>query len=362
MREILKDLERWLQEGKQVALATVVSVWGSGPRQPGSKMAISSTGEIAGSVSGGCVEGAVVERALDVLETGRPELVRFGISDEQAWEVGLTCGGAIEIYVEPSGPESRAELDRALKRSIEDEDLVALATVIEGPGTGDRMLLWPTGESLGGLGATEAETLAHELAVELFSTFKARRTRVETADGEVGLFVEVHPPRPTVIIVGAVHIAIPLVGTLTTLGFRTVVVDPRSAFATEERFRHADRIITEWPEEAFRQIGLNESSYVAVLAHDLKIELPALTAALASPARYVGVLGSRKTHAKRVQALVDAGVGTGEIARLHAPIGLDLGGRNPEEVALSIAAEIVAARNRRSESAGDRDTRPHART
>jgi len=190
----------------------------------------------------------------------------------------------------------KADLYRELKRSIEADRVVALATVVDGPGTGRQMLFWPTGESLGLLGAEQAEELVRGRAGTLFSSCATQRVRVETTNGEMDLFVEVHSPRPTLIIVGAVHIAIPLVATVATLGFRTVVVDPRSTFATEQRFGHADQIVAEWPEEAFRRIGLNESSYVAVLAHDLKIEVPALTAALRSPARYVGVLGSRKTE------------------------------------------------------------------
>ena len=232
---------------------------------------------------------------------------------------------------------------------------MARATVVDGAGSGGQMLLWPDGRSLGRLAAPEGENLARDLAGESFSTLASRRERVATAAGEMDLFVEVHAPRPTVIIVGAVHIAIPLVTMVGILGFRSVVIDPRSTFATQARFGHADRIVNEWPEEAFRRIGLTESSYVAVLAHDLKIEQPALTAALRSPARYVGVLGSRKTHARRVQALLAAGLSPDEIERLHAPIGLDLGGRRPEDVAVSIAAEIVAARNGRSRPQPARD-------
>jgi len=348
MREILQDVESWRQNGKGVVLATVVSVWGSAPRQAGSKMAVASSGEIAGSVSGGCVEGAVADRAREIFEFGEPGLVRFGVSNEQAWEVGLTCGGKIEIFLELLEAPTRGDLYSEVKQSIDEDRLVALATVVDGAQVGRRMLLWPDGRSQGQLGAGEADRRARDIAGELFSTFTSRRERVATAGGEVDLFVEVYPPRPTVIIVGAVHIAIPLVTLVGALGYRTVVIDPRSTFATEQRFGHADELITEWPGEALGRIGLNESSYVAVLAHDLKIEQPALTAALRSRARYVGVLGSKKTHAKRVEALVAAGMTREEIKRLHAPIGLDLGGRRPEEIALSIAAEIVAARNGRA--------------
>jgi xanthine dehydrogenase accessory factor len=348
MRELLEDIERWRAYGKQVALATVISVWGSAPRRPGAKMAVSSAGEIAGSVSGGCVEGAVAEAALEALDSRTARLVRYGVTDERAWEVGLTCGGKLEVFVEPLQTSASVDLYPELKRSIEEDWLIAVATVVDGPRAGHKLLLWPGGRTAGSLGVEAAQEHLRRRADELFSTLQSRREEVETAEGPLDLFVEVLPPRPTVIIVGAVHIAIPLVTIVGTLGYRSVVVDPRSAFATPERFGHADRIVAEWPEAAMHEIGLNESSCVVVLAHDPKIEQPALVAALRSPARYIGVLGSKKTHAKRVRALLSAGVGQDEVARLHAPIGLDLGGRHPEEIAVSIAAEIVAARNGRA--------------
>lgn len=237
----------------------------------------------------------------------------------------------------------RAELLAALERSLAEERLVVQATIVAGPGAGEQMLLWPSGETLGGLGAPEADACAREEGRAALADLASRRTKVALPAGEADVFLEVHAPRPRLIVVGAVHVAIPLVHIARLLGFNTVVVDPRPAFATAERFGHADEIVVDWPREALARIGLHESTYVAVLAHDLKIEVPALVAALASTARYVGVLGSRKTHARRVAALREAGVGEESIGRLHAPIGLDLGAERPEEIAVSIAAEIVAA-------------------
>jgi xanthine dehydrogenase accessory factor len=239
----------------------------------------------------------------------------------------------------------RGDVYTELRRVIDADELAALVTVVDGPGVGQQVLLRPDGRITGRLTVEEAEQHVRKSLAEIFSRHDARRVTIDARGGAVELFVEVFAPRPTLIVVGAVHIAIPLVSTAATLGFRTVVVDPRSAFATSDRFGHADAIVTDWPDAAFERIGLNASSYVAVLAHDLKIEVPALVGALRSTASYVGVLGSRRTHARRVRALSEAGLERAEIDRLHAPIGIDLGGRRPEEIALSIAAEIVAVRN-----------------
>jgi len=237
----------------------------------------------------------------------------------------------------------KAEIYDALWKSLEDERLVAVTTVVVGKGVGRQMVLWPSGATLGDLGSENANTWARESVQEAFDRFASRRETVDAGGEEIDLFIEVHPPRPRLIVVGAGHVAIPLVAFAKTLGFRTHVVDPRSVFATEERFAHADELIVAWPQEALERIGLNESTYVAVLSHDLKIDVPALALTLRSPARYVGVLGSKKTHAKRVAALREAGLGDDEIARVHAPIGIDLGAKNPEEIAVAIIAEIVAA-------------------
>lgn len=352
MREILADVERFLGEGKQVAVATVVSVWGSAPRRPGSRMAVSSAGDVAGSVSGGCVEGAVFEEARGVIETGEPRLVSFGVSDDDAWEVGLSCGGEISVFIEksPLGPpfakggKAEGEEDEAarvhseLVRAIHEDRLVALATVIAGDGLGRQMVISPGGETVGELGGA-AGSEARERGAEVFRTFEAVRF---SADGRE-VFLEAHPPRPKLVLVGAVHTAIPLVTFAKELGFVTYVIDPRRVFATPERFGHADRLIHAWPQEVLPEIGLTEGTYLALLSHDPKIDLPAVELALRSPCRYIGALGSKKTHGKRVQALRERGFSDEEIDRIRAPIGIDLGGRRPEEIAVSVMAEIVAA-------------------
>ncbi|HEX9733661.1 MAG TPA: XdhC family protein [Thermoanaerobaculia bacterium] len=236
----------------------------------------------------------------------------------------------------------RSELYRRLAADLAQERLVALASVVEGPAAwrGRQLLLWPDGTVDG-----ELRELAEQLgkpAREAFTTFRAQRLAVEHQGETLDVFLEVHPPRPKLVIVGAVHVAISLVSFAKTLGLRTYVVDPRTAFATPERFAHADELLTDWPDEALARIGLNESTYVALLSHDLKLDVPALKVALPSRARYVGALGSAKTHQKRLKALAEEGVPAALAARIHNPIGLDLGGRRAEEMAVAILAEIVA--------------------
>lgn len=231
-----------------------------------------------------------------------------------------------------------------LAAALAAEELVAVVTVVTGPETGRQLLVRPTGFSPGGLGTAALESAARELAVDAFAAFASHRATLTVEGQEVELFIDVHPPPPKLIIVGAVHVAIPLIAFAARLGFRTVVIDPRTAFATAERFAEADELICDWPVEALAATGLNEATYVAVLSHDLKIDLPALEAVLRSPVRYVGALGSRKTHAKRVAALEQSGFTAEEIGRIHSPIGLDVGGgRRAEEIALSVIAEIVKA-------------------
>ncbi len=249
----------------------------------------------------------------------------------------------------------RSEIYRQLRDCLDADRLVALATVIGGPGRGRQLLIAPATESwppvrLGGLGSDAApEAGDHELdeavarlAGELLASFQSRRQVFPTADGEADVFLEIHPPRPKLVVIGAVHVASALVTFANTLGFRTIVVDPRTAFATAERFPHAAELSTEWPDEALRRIGINENTYLALLSHDLKLDLPALEVALPSRARYVGALGSKKTHGKRVAALEEKGFSAESIARIHNPIGLDLGGRRAEEIAVAIVAEMIA--------------------
>lgn len=245
------------------------------------------------------------------------------------------------------------EIYRELIACLDRRELVVLSTVVEGRGQGNELLIWPRGETLGDLGSPRLNQRAALYAEQIAPTFQSGRKSFRWDDHEVDVFFEVYPPPPELIVVGAVHVAIPLIGLAKGLGYRTVVVDPRSAFATKERFPQADEILSTWPEEAFQKIDLHESSYLAVLSHDMKIDLPALAAALRSPARYIGALGSSRTHAKRVKALQAEGFSNEEMGRIHAPIGFDLGGRRAEEIALSIMAEMVAAGH-------GRPTRKHA--
>jgi len=336
MRELFPDVERWRAAGEAVAVATVVQTWGSAPRQPGAKMAVSASGQIAGSVSGGCVEGAVVEAAKQALATGRPGLLSFGVSDENAWSVGLACGGNIQVFVEPLADEHYEPVrDAAAGRRA-----LAMATVVSGAEEliGRKLWLRDDGTTGGSLPEPAAVLVRDALA-------SGASRRAAIAGSEV--FLDVLMPPPRLVVVGGVHIAIPLVALARTLGFETIVVDPREAFASAARFPHADRIVSKWPDRALEEIRPDPSTAVAVLAHDPKLDDPALMIALRSPAYYVGALGSSRTQEKRQARLREAGLSEDALARLYAPIGLDLGGRSPEEIALAVMAQIVAARNPR---------------
>lgn len=341
MRELLPVLDRWRNEQKQIALATVVRIYGSAPLPLGAKMAVSSAGEMAGSVSGGCVEGAVVQEALAAIAVGQPKLLTYGIADELAQSVGLACGGTIEVFVEPlADPVYQRFEDTALAGQ-----LVALATVLTGSTLGAKLLLLPDQRSVGSLRDPSLDDAVQERARTLLAALQSARLTVETEAGAVEVFIDVQPPQLRLWIVGAVHIASTLVTYARTLGFFTIVIDPRTAFATPERFAHADQLIARWPDAVFAEASLDESACVVALTHDEKIDNPALAAALRSPARYIGALGSRKTHAKRIDALKALGLEDAQIARIHAPVGLDINARRPEEIALAIMAEIVAVVN-----------------
>lgn len=339
MREYLPTIEKWISEGKKVALATVVEVYGSAPQPLGSKMVISSTGEMAGSVSAGCVEGAVVEEALACLHENKPKLLHYGVANETAWEVGLACGGNLEIFVEPLTFGAHFS---ALRDAVLEQHMVATVTVLTGEHTGKKMLLTPQGEMLGSLGAADLDNQALAHTKILWQTHAAERTSTTLNGVDIKIFFDVFPPLPRLIIIGAVHIAMPLVEIAKTLGFHTIVIDARGAFATPERFPHADQLIKQWPHEALVDLKLDESSYVVTLTHDEKFDNPALKIALNSPARYIGALGSKKTHAKRCENLLKEGVTQAQLERIHAPIGLKIGSSGPREIALSIMAEITA--------------------
>ena len=339
MRDILEDVTRWNEEGKKIALATVVQTWGSSPRQEGAKMAISEGGEIAGSVSGGCVESAVAETGLQVLKSGSPQLVHFGVADETAWSVGLACGGSLDVFVERLDPEQF----NFLRELLINEEPAASVTVVSGPeATLGRKLtlnLSDASTRYGSLNSGSDEqtvAMAHQVTEPSLLDLEAEGVKA---------FVDLMPPPPTLIVVGGNQIAITLSNLAKTMDMRTVVVDPRRAFATEERFPEVDQLIQTWPAEAFETVPLTETTAVVMLTHDPKIDEPALELALTSPAFYVGALGSKRTQAKRRERLSERGLTEAELDRLHGPVGLELGADTPDEIALSIMAEIVASRH-----------------
>ena len=334
MREVIDDIARWLADGERnIALATVLTTWGSAPRKAGAKMAFTAGGAaISGSVSGGCVEGAVIEAGGEVLAGGRPCLLRFGVADETAWGVGLACGGTIEVFVE------RLDLPsyEAARRWIAGGTSGALLTAVAGPDAllGDKGIV-ERGQAVAGplAAALDAPTLA------LADTTHAAQ-RVTTAAG-LELFIDPIRPAPALVIVGGAHIAVALARLARVLGYRTVVIDPRRAFGSAARFPDVDRLAQAWPDKALAEEPLTAESAVVTLSHDPKIDDPALRAALSSDAFYVGALGSRKTHAARAHRLAALGFDETQLARIHAPIGLDIGADNPEEIALAIMAEVV---------------------
>lgn len=345
MQEVIAEIDTWRQQGRRVALATVVKAYGSAPRPAGAKMAIADTMDFAGSVSGGCVELAVIDEALEVLETGRPKLVSYGITQDMLWEVGLACGGVIHVFIEPF--DAAREVFDALRARIRAQLPAVVATVIRSNGRlGRKVLILDDGSVTGSLGDPE---LDRQVAADALAALDAERPEVKTyrlGDEEVELFFDPYPAPPKLVILGGVHTAIPLARMAREVGFRVVVADPRAKFANRERFPTADEVLVAWPEEALARVGVDRSTYIAILTHDPKIDEPALKAALNSPARYIGAIGARKTHAERVEKLRSWGFSEEEIGRIHAPIGLSIGAVTPEEIAVSILAEIIAVRRR----------------
>ena len=350
MRELLETLAAWRSDGLDVGRAVVVRTFGSAPRPEGAVLLAAADGRIAGSVSGGCVEGAAYEEIERARRDGVSRVIRYGISDEQAWDVGLACGGTIDVLVEASvSPEivaAGADVDhgRAIVTTLP-ADSPGPDFGPHEPGSGEPagavMVVGDDGSLSGSLDdpALDAELVRAALAALASGTSGT----IELAGRS--LFIEAYPVRPRLIVVGAVQVAIPLVAMAHELGFETVVVDGRPAFATAERFPTVDRLVVGWPDEVAEAIGLGPADAVAVLSHDVKFDEPAIVEALRRGCRYVGAVGSRKTQADRRARLLAAGVSPEELARLHGPIGLDLGGRAPAETALAILAEIVADRH-----------------
>ena len=306
MREVLSELNEWIGDREDIAIATVIETWGSSPRPLGSKMLVTRSGKMAGSVSNGCIEGAVFEEAQKVLKSGTPKIAAFGVADDVAFEVGLACGGHIEVFVQPLGTVHR--------------------------------------QLVGMLNRDEAATLRTNLTTGQAELLSGTPQGTELARRDEDLFVEPFRRPAHLVIIGAIHIAIPLHRLAKLMGYRVTVIDARAKFATKERFPEADELIVAWPDEAMSQIPIDSSTYIVVLTHDPKFDLPALRSVLKQEAGYVGAIGSRKTNQNRFDALRKEGFTEEQLGRVHGPIGLDLGGRGAEETALGILAEITAVR------------------
>ncbi len=327
----------WIDAGKGAALATVIQTWGSAPRPVGSQLAVSGEAEIAGSVSGGCVEGAVVAEALEALEDGVPRVLSFGVADEEAFAVGLACGGEIRVLVEPigvgQGPLRELIADLCARRAAR-----RAAAYVVNVKTWDRLLLDGAAGSPIGQAVRDA-----------FRTDRSGFAPLEDGDW----FIGAHNPPLRLAVVGAVHIAQPLMRMARELGFDATLIDPREAFAAEARFP-GETIVREWPDAALRAHGLDARTAVVTLTHDPKLDDPAIRACLRSDVFYLGCLGSPRTHAKRVARLAEAGFSEAEIRRIHAPVGLDIGAKSPAEIALSVLSEITATLRRPAQGAAAR--------
>ena len=355
MRDILGQIEKWWDAGETFGLATVVRTFHSAPREPGAAMAVSAGGEVTGSVSGGCVEGAVYELAQQVCQTGQPVLQRYGISDDTALSVGLTCGGIIEIFVEPVSKDRFPEL-AGVAAAIKAGRPVAVATVIAGPGqTGARRVIQGVtdGTGPGGQPGTLAAGERLDQAVDddargmLAQGLTAVRhygAHGERRGDDLSVFVQSFAPPPRMMVFGAIDFAAAVARAGKFLGYHVTVCDARPVFATHARFPDADEVVVDWPHRYLARTPVDERTVICVLTHDPKFDVPVLEVALRTPAGYIGAMGSRRTHYDRLDRLREAGLTEAELARLRSPIGLDLGARTPEETAVSVAAELIQLR------------------
>lgn len=314
MKDIQQTLVKWKETDHRAALVTVIKTWGSSPRQAGAHMVVNETGEFDGSVSGGCIESAVIQEALDVIKTKKSTRLKFGVSDETAWNVGLACGGEIEIFISPIRWSAITPILDMVERREPCWYQISLDE------KGEIVLI--SGE------------MSHEKFPYLDSnTFPEKLILYSPSDSEI-------------IIVGGVNISQYLIDFSRLLGYKNLIIDPRKAFANQQRFPKADKILNLWPDEGFSQINVSRNTAIVILTHDDKIDIPAIKLALDSPAFYIGALGSKKTQVRRNEALLEMGATIEDLKRIHGPIGIDIGARNPLEIALSIIAEITFIANK----------------
>ncbi len=367
MRDILDPISKWWEDGEPFGLATVVRTFSSAPREPGAAMAVSADGEAVGSVSGGCVEGAVYELAGEVRASGQAVLQTYGISDDDAFAVGLTCGGIIDIFVEPVSSETFPELGD-VAAAVRADEPVAVATVIDGPGrVGARRVIWGSSAGQGGPdgsadghepeGLRSSGTLGSGERLDQAVDDDARGMLAQGLTGvrrygpdgerrrdELSVFVQSFAPPPRMLVFGAIDFAAAVARAGKFLGYRVTVCDARPVFATRRRFPDADEVVTDWPHRYLAGQNVDARTVICVLTHDPKFDVPLLEVALRTPAGYIGAMGSRRTHDDRLARLREVGLTEDELARLRSPIGLDLGARTPEETAIAIAAELIQLR------------------
>jgi xanthine dehydrogenase accessory factor len=352
VRDILDQIIKWWDAGETFGLASVVRTFSSAPREPGAALAVSSGGEVVGSVSGGCVEGAVYELAGDVIAGGWPVLQRYGVSDDTAFSVGLTCGGIIDIFVEPVSKGRYPEIGD-IARAVRAGEPVAVATVVEGPGTiGARRVIWPAEREPSGSGTLgSGDRLDQAVDDDARGMLAQGLTGVRHygADGErrmdeLSVFVQSFAPPPRMLVFGAIDFAAAVARIGKFLGYRVTVCDARPVFATTARFPEADDVVTDWPHRYLSGLVTDDRTVICVLTHDPKFDVPVLEVALRAPAAYIGAMGSRRTHEDRLERLREAGLTNDELARLRSPVPLDLGARTPEETAVAIAAELIQLR------------------
>jgi len=345
MRDIVDGIAAWHAAGQPFAIATVVQTWKSAPRQPGAAMAVSAGGDVLGSVSGGCVEGAVYEAAREVLESGQARLETYGVSDDDAIEVGLTCGGIIDLFVAPADAEHYPELAEVLS-AVQARRPVAVASTVSGATTlGRHLFVWPDRVS-GSLGSEGLDVAVAEQAQGMLSHGSTGVVRLgpdgEQRRDEVGVFVQSFAPPPRMLVFGAIDFAAAVARIGKFLGYHVTVCDARPVFATPKRFPDVDELVVKWPHQYMSEVDVDERTVICVLTHDPKFDVPLLERALQTPAGYIGAMGSRRTHEDRLRRLREIGVDEKALARVASPIGLDLGARTPEETAVAVAAEIIA--------------------
>ena len=353
MHDIVEGVAAWHAAGVRFAIATVVQTWSSAPRQPGAAMAVADNGDAIGSVSGGCVEGAVYELAQEVLASGKAALETYGVSDDAALDVGLTCGGVVDILVQPADVEHFPELGTVLE-AIQSGRPVAVASVLTtGPvagltgrlAAGRRLVVTPD-DAYGTLGDQGLDVGICEHARGLLVHGSTAVVHVgaggEQRKDELAVFVQSFAPPPRMLIFGAIDFASAVATIGKFLGYHVTVCDARPVFATRKRFPEVDELVVRWPHQYLEDTTVDERTVICVLTHDPKFDVPLLERALLTPARYIGAMGSRRTHEDRVRRLTELGVGAEAISRLSSPIGLALGARTPEETAVAIAAEIIA--------------------